>query len=85
MKSTPSGFRSIWAGEPGQRYDRPRRGPTTRVRLCRDGELTDADKAIAALNGTLLDERTLNVNEARPKKEGGFRDQNSRSRGARRW
>jgi RNA recognition motif-containing protein len=25
---------------------------------------TDADKAIAALNGTLLDERALNVNEA---------------------
>jgi hypothetical protein len=35
----------------------------------------DADKAIAALNGTLLDERALIVNEARPKKEpGSFRD-----------
>ena len=46
---------------------------------------TDADKAIAALNGTLLDERALNVNEARPKKEHGrFRDQDYRSRGARR-
>ena len=46
----------------------------------------DADKAIAALNGTLLNERTMNVNEARPKKESGsFRDQGSRSRGARRW
>ncbi len=32
---------------------------------------TDADKAIAALNGTLLDERASNVNEARPKKEPG--------------
>jgi cold-inducible RNA-binding protein len=31
----------------------------------------DADKAIAALNGTLLDERALIVNEARPKKEPG--------------
>ncbi len=29
------------------------------------------DKAIAALNGTLLDERASNVNEARPKKEPG--------------
>ena len=47
---------------------------------------TDADKAIAALNGTLLDERALIVNEARPKKEpGSFRDRDSRSRGARRW
>jgi len=47
---------------------------------------TDADKAIAALNGTLLDERALTVNEARPKKEpGSFRDRDSRSRGARRW
>ena len=47
---------------------------------------TDADKAIAALNGTLLDERALNVNEARPKKESGrFRDRNFRSRGAGRW
>jgi len=46
---------------------------------------TDADKAIAALNGTLLDERALNVNEARPKKgPGSFRDEGSRS-GARRW
>ena len=46
----------------------------------------DADKAIAALNGTLLDERALTVNEARPKKEpGSFRDQDSRGRGARRW
>jgi cold-inducible RNA-binding protein len=47
---------------------------------------TDADKAIAALNGTLLDERALIVNEARPKKgPGSFRDQDFRSRGARRW
>ena len=47
---------------------------------------TDADKAIVALNGTLLDERALIVNEARPKKgPGSFRDQDFRSRGARRW
>jgi len=47
---------------------------------------TDADKAIAALNGTLLDQRALNVNEARPKKESGsFRGRDFRSRGARRW
>jgi RNA recognition motif-containing protein len=37
-------------------------------------EMTDsaqADQAIAALNGTNLDGRALNVNEARPKPEGG--------------
>ncbi|MEO8594500.1 MAG: RNA-binding protein [Candidatus Solibacter sp.] len=31
----------------------------------------EADRAIAALNGTDLDGRTLNINEARPKTEGG--------------
>jgi len=30
-----------------------------------------ADRAIAALNGTNLDGRALNVNEARPKTQGG--------------
>jgi len=37
-------------------------------------EMTDgaqADKAIAALNGAVLEGRALNVNEARPKTEGG--------------
>src|SRR5580704_5830274 len=33
----------------------------------------EADRAIAALNGTDLDGRTLNINEARPKTEGGGR------------
>ena len=32
-----------------------------------------ADQAIAGLNGTDLDGRTLNINEARPKTEGGGR------------
>jgi cold-inducible RNA-binding protein len=32
-----------------------------------------ADQAITALNGTNLDGRALNVNEARPKPEGGGR------------
>ena len=39
-------------------------------------EMTDpaeADRAITALNGTNLDGRALNVNEARPKSEGGGR------------
>ena len=48
----------------------------------------DGEKAIAALNGTLLDERALNVNEARPKKEPeSFRDRDSRNRsgGGTRW
>src|SRR5229473_702308 len=31
----------------------------------------EGDKAIAALNGTDLDGRALNVNEARPKESGG--------------
>jgi cold-inducible RNA-binding protein len=45
------------------------------------------DKAIATLNGTLLDERALNVNGARPRKQpGGFRDQHADARsGGRRW
>jgi cold-inducible RNA-binding protein len=37
-------------------------------------EMTDsaeADRAIAGLNGTDLDGRTLNINEARPKAQGG--------------
>jgi RNA recognition motif-containing protein len=37
-------------------------------------EMTDpaqADQAIAALNGSNLDGRALNINEARPKSEGG--------------
>ncbi len=76
-------------------------GPVNRVRIITDyntgksrgfafvemANAEDGEKAIAALNGTLLDERALNVNEARPKKEpGSFRDQGSRSRsGGRRW
>ena len=39
-------------------------------------EMTDpaqADQAIAALNGANLDGRALNINEARPKTEGGGR------------
>jgi len=43
------------------------------VEMANDGE---GEKAIAALNGTDVDGRTLNVNEARPKTErsggGGF-------------
>jgi len=31
----------------------------------------EADRAIAALNGTQLDGRSLNINEARPKTAGG--------------
>lgn len=40
------------------------------VTMTDDGE---AKAAIEALNGTDLDGRTLNVNEARPKNEGGGR------------
>jgi len=51
----------------------------------------DADKAIAALNGTNVGGRALNVNEARPKPEragGGFRGGNGgapRQRSEPRW
>ncbi|HXS93133.1 MAG TPA: RNA-binding protein [Candidatus Limnocylindrales bacterium] len=34
-------------------------------------DAAQADQAIAALNGTDLDGRALNINEARPKPEGG--------------
>jgi len=40
------------------------------VEMANDG---DGDKAIAALNGADLGGRKLNVNEARPKVEGGGR------------
>jgi len=36
------------------------------------GDATQADQAIAALNGHDLNGRALNINEARPKTEGGF-------------
>jgi cold-inducible RNA-binding protein len=36
-------------------------------------DAAEADRAITALNGTNLDGRPLNVNEARPKSEGGGR------------
>jgi len=47
----------------------------------------DGDRAIAALNSTLLDERALNLNEARPRKQpGSFRDQHAGAGGGgRRW
>jgi cold-inducible RNA-binding protein len=47
-------------------------------------EMTDAseaDRAIAALNGSNVDGRTLNINEARPKPEGGFRGSGGPPRG----
>ncbi len=46
----------------------------------------DGEKAIAALNGSMIAGRKLNVNEARPKTErsgGGGRDRGGRDRGAR--
>jgi RNA recognition motif-containing protein len=36
-------------------------------------DAAEADRAITALNGSNLDGRPLNVNEARPKSEGGGR------------
>jgi RNA recognition motif-containing protein len=49
-------------------------------------EMTNAeegDKAIAALNGTQVGGRTLNVNEARPKVERGGGTGGGRDRGGR--
>jgi cold-inducible RNA-binding protein len=52
-------------------------------------EMTDsneADQAITALNGTNLEGRAINVNEARPKTEGGRpRTERSGGRRERRW
>ena len=45
----------------------------------------DARAAIAAMNGTELDDRTLNVNEARPKREGGGDRGGSSGGGDGRW
>ncbi len=50
----------------------------------------EGDRAIAALNGTDLDGRALNVNEARPKAErgsggGGYRGNGGGSRQNNRW
>ena len=49
----------------------------------------EADRAIAGLNGSELDGRALNVNEARPKEErgggGGYRSNGGGSRQNRRW
>jgi cold-inducible RNA-binding protein len=44
-----------------------------------------ARAAIAAMNGTELDGRTLNVNEARPKREGGARGGDGGNGGGGRW
>ena len=49
----------------------------------------DGEKAIAALNGSQVDGRTINVNEARPRPErsggggGGGRERGGRDRGGR--
>jgi cold-inducible RNA-binding protein len=45
------------------------------------GTTTEADQAISALNGTDVDGRTLNVNEARPKTSGGTGRGNSSGSG----
>ena len=47
----------------------------------------DGKRAIAALNGTLLGDRALNVNEARPRPEraGGGRKGRERRRSGERW
>ena len=48
----------------------------------------DGEKAIAALNGSQLGGRKLNVNEARPKAErgsGGGRERGGRGGGRGRW
>ena len=56
------------------------------------GNATEADRAIAALNGSDVNGRSLNVNEARPKTDsgrsfggGGGRPQGGRQRREPRW
>jgi cold-inducible RNA-binding protein len=46
-------------------------------------DAAEAERAIAALNGYTLDGRALNVNEARPKMEGGGRSGGGNVRGGR--
>jgi len=46
---------------------------------------SEADRAIAELNGRDLDGRTLNVNEARPKTERGFGGGGGGQRRSNRW
>ena len=76
-------------------------GPVNQVKIMMDSDtgkprgfgfvemasVEDGDKAIAGLNGALLDERALNVDEARPRKQPeGFRDRHAGARGGgRRW
>ena len=70
-------------------------GPVNRVKIMMDdyagksrvfgfvemANAEDGEKTTTALSGTLLDERALNVNEARPKKQpGSFRDRDSGNR-----
>ena len=45
----------------------------------------DGERAIAALNGALLDERALNVNEAQPKKQPRSSGDKRARGGGRRW
>lgn len=52
------------------------------VEMANDGE---GEKAIAAINGTDLDGRTLNVNEARPKADRGSAGGGGGGFGRKRW
>jgi len=73
--ATESSIRSLF--EPYGQVDRVNLvtdRDTGRSRCFAFVEMTDsaeADRAIAALNGTDLDGRALNINEARPKPQGG--------------
>ena len=74
-------------------------GPVNQVNIVKDGysgqprgfgfvemvNAADADKAIAALDGTQLGGRTLNVNEARPRPERVPRAGGQRGREGGRW
>jgi RNA recognition motif-containing protein len=74
-------------------------GPVDQVTIVKDGSsgqprgfafvemanAADADKAIAALNGTQFGTRTLNVNEARPRPERVQRAGGERYRRGGRW
>jgi RNA recognition motif-containing protein len=67
-------------GGESDRCHRQRNRTAARFRVCGDGERREAENAIKGLNGAILDGRTLNVNEARPKAANVGRREKSRAR-----
>jgi len=99
MKRLFIGNLDFHATEDGLRQLFAAHGPVDQVSIVKDSysgqprgfafvEMTnaaDADKAIAALNGTQFGGRTLNINEARPRPERVPRAGEERRRSGGRW